>query len=80
MAVIRKKKLLVSVTVLLVLAVLLTPVRLNLKDGGSVRYRSLVYEITKIHQLAPAADSVKPYIDGLEVKILGVTVYGETNE
>ena len=59
MAVIRKKKLLVSVTVLLVLAVLLTPVRLNLKDGGSVRYRSLVYEITKIHQLAPAADSVK---------------------
>lgn len=53
---------------------------MNLKDGGSVRYKSLVYEVTKIHQLALEVDGVKPYIDGLEVKILGITVYRETNE
>lgn len=53
---------------------------MNLKDGGSVSYKSLVYEITKIHQLALDVDDEKPYIDGFEVKILGMTVYRETNE
>ena len=70
----------VIITVMIVLLILLTPVRMNLKDGGSVRYKSLVYEVTKIHQLAPDVDGVKPYIDGFEVKILGMTVYRETNE
>lgn len=60
--------------------ILLTPVRMNLKDGGSVRYKALVYEVTKIHRLAPEVDGVKPYIDGFEIKILGMTVYRETNE
>ena len=75
-----KKKTLAIAAVIVVLAVLLAPVRMRLKDGGSVRYKSLVYEVTKIHQLAPEADDVKPYIDGLEIKILGVTIYRETNE
>ena len=75
-----KKKTLAVTAIIVVLVILLTPIRMNLKDGGSVRYRSLVYEVTKIHQLAPDADGVKPYIDGFEVKILGMTVYRETNE
>lgn len=74
-----KKKTLVIAAVIVVLAVLLVPVRMRLKDGGSVRYKSLVYEVTKIHQLAPEAAGVKPYIDGLEIKVLGVTIYRETN-
>ena len=53
---------------------------MNLKDGGSVRYKALVYEVTKIHQLSPEVDGVKPYIDGFEIKILGMTVYRGTNE
>ena len=44
------------------------------------RYKALVYEVTKIHQLSPEVDGVKPYIDGFEIKILGMTVYRETNE
>lgn len=75
-----KKKTLGIIAIIVVLVILLTPIRMNLKDGGSVRYKSLVYEITKIHQLAPEVEGVKPYIDGFEVKILGVTVYSETNE
>ena len=75
-----KKKPLAVTAIIVVLVILLTPIRMNLKDGGSVRYKSLVYEVTKIHQLAPDADGVKPYIDGFEVKILGMTVYRETNE
>ena len=75
-----KKKFFVVIAIIAVLVILLTPVRMNLKDGGSVRYKALVYEVTKIHQLAPEVDGVKPYIDGFEIKILGMTVYRETNE
>ena len=75
-----KKKFFVVIAIIVVLVILLTPVRMNLKDGGSVSYKALVYEVTKIHQFAPEADDVKPYIDGFEIKILGMTVYRETNE
>lgn len=51
-----------------------------IKDGGSVKSKALVYEVTKIHQIAPDIAGVKSYIDGFEVKILGMTVYRETNE
>ena len=75
-----KKKLLVIAANLLVIVILFTPVRLAIKDGGSVRWQALVYSVTKIHQLNPASDDTKPYIDGWEVKLLGMTVYRETNE
>ena len=45
-----KKKFFVVIAIIVVLVILLTPVRMNLKDGGSVRYKALVYEVTKIHQ------------------------------
>lgn len=75
-----KKRILMVMAVIVALIILLTPIKMNLEDGGSVVYKSFVYEITKMHQLALDADGVKPYIDGLEVKILGMTVYRETNE
>ena len=71
-----KKKFFVVIAIIAV--ILLTPVRMNLKDGGSVSYKALAYEVTKIHQFTPEADDVKPYIDGFEIKILGMTVYRET--
>lgn len=74
------KKKIFAVIVIVVFVILLTPIRMNLKDGGSVKYKSLVYEVTKIHRLAPDVDGVKPYIDGFEVKILGVTVYRQITE
>ena len=75
-----KKKTSAVIVIIVVLLILLTPIRMNLKDGGSVRYKALIYEVTKIHQLSPDVDGVKPYIDGFEIKILGMTVYRETNE
>ena len=73
-----KKKAIFIIAAVLIMAILLTPVRMRLKDGGSVRYKSLVYEVTKLHRLAPEADGVKPYIDGFEIKILGATIFRET--
>ena len=71
-----KKKFFVVIAIIAV--ILLTPVRMNLKDGGSVMYKALVYEVTKIHQFSSEVDGLKPYIDGFEIKILGMTVYRET--
>ena len=62
------------------MVILLAPIPSNLPDGGSVSYKSFVYEVTKIHQFNPEFDDVKPYIDGIEIKILGMRVYRETNE
>ena len=73
----RKRKWWSIAAAVVLAAVLLVPVRVNLKDGGSVRYRALLYEVTKIHQLAPEVKGVKPYIDGFEVKLLGGTVTGK---
>lgn len=78
----KKRKLVIGMVIIIAMIVLLTPIRTHLKDGGSVSYQSLVYEVTKIHRLSPDRDreGVKPYIDGFEVKILGITVYRVTNE
>ncbi len=73
------KKKIVAIFLVVAILILLFPIRMNLKDGGSVRYKAILYEVTKIHQLA-YVDGVKPYIDGIEVKILGMTVYRVTNE
>ena len=73
-----KKKFFVVIAIIFI--ILLTPVRMNLKDGGSVRYKALVYEVTKIHQFSSEVDGLKPYIDGFEIKILGMTVYREIYE
>lgn len=75
-----KKKTFAIIAIIVVLVILLTPIRMNFNDGGSVSYKSLVYEVTKIHQYNPEFDNVKPYIDGIEIKIFGMTVYRETNE
>ena len=73
-----KKKFFVVIAIIVV--ILLTPVRMNLKDGGSVSYKALVYEVTKIHQFSSEVDGLKPYVDGFEIKILGMTVYREIYE
>ena len=75
-----KKKTFATIAILFILVILLLPIRMNLNDGGSVSYKSLVYEVTKIHQYDPEFDNVKPYIDGIEIKILGMRIYRETNE
>jgi len=74
----RKKAIIAAI--ILAAAVLLFPIRMNLKDGGSVAYKSLIYEIIKIHRLSPNDDGANPYIDGIEIKLFDITVYKATDE
>ena len=71
----RKEKIIVLI---IILAILLIPNPLRLKDGGSVEYKAILYTVTKIHQLPPEGRGA--YIEGFEIEILGKSIYRETNE
>ena len=54
--------------------VLLIPIPLQLKDGGTVEYKALVYRVLKVHRLAPVKLG-KEYEEGIIIKVLGIEVY-----
>ena len=63
------------VMVILILIVLLIPIRSTYDDGGTVEYSAFLYSITDYHRLS---DKVGGFDTGIEVKILGITVYENT--
>ncbi len=67
-----QKKLLIAVIIVFML-ILLVPIPKHLKDGGTVKYKALIYEITKIHRLNN--NSQNEYDDGVIIKIFGKQIY-----
>ena len=67
-----KRKLLIGLCILL--AILLIPVPLHLKDGGTVIYNAILYRVHVVHRLAPV-DSESRYLEGIIVEILGLEVF-----
>lgn len=65
-----KKKLLIILIVIFV--IMLIPVPIHIKDGGSVEYKALLYKYTKIHRLNE--NSSTGYEDGWKLEILGFDV------
>ncbi len=57
----------------LLAAVLLIPIPMHMKDGGSVEYRAILYKIVDMHRIDP--QSPDGYIDGTVVEVLGMEVY-----
>ena len=72
-----KKKILI--TIIAVLLILLIPIPVRLKDGGSIRFKAVVYSITKLHELSPQG-STQSYIEGIKIEIFGKEIYRKTNE
>lgn len=73
-----KKKKAIRIGVLLALLLLLFPIMGRLKDGGSIRFQSLTYTITRVHALVGPDEpnpEGKEFHEGLVVEILGRTVY-----
>ena len=73
-----KKKILIGAA-LLILVVLLFPIKLQYKDGGSVAYQSIVgiYRVTDWHQMLPLEEG-EGYKEGISVEILGLDIYNNT--
>ena len=62
-----KKKVIILICVILV--IMLIPVRLQLKDGGTVEYKSILYKVSKVHRLIDNGFDI-----GTEIRILGFKV------
>lgn len=72
----KKKKIIIIVAIVL-FVLMLIPIPMRLKDGGSIEYRAILYKYTKIHRLSEQSST--GYEDGWELKILGIYVGGEVN-
>ena len=69
-----KKKAMIGICVLLAI-VLLVPIPMRLKDGGTVVYHAILYQVENVHRIDPEATSGDEYLEGMIVRILGMEVY-----
>lgn len=69
-----KKKLIVIICVIVAL-VLLVPIPMRLKDGGTVEYNAILYSVKDVHSLNPDLDSQKAFIEGTIVEVLGIEIF-----
>lgn len=67
------KKAVVIIIFAVVMAILLIPVPLHLKDGGTIVYQAVLYSVSDVHSLNP--DKPDGYDDGTIIRILGIEVY-----
>lgn len=78
----KKKRLKMKVSVLILLLVLCIPEPRHYKDGGTVEYHAILYQVIQWHAMLNKSASKNPeyYYEGLEIKLLGVTVYSNAHE
>lgn len=75
-----KKKIVIGIVIFFML-VLLIPIRLQMKDGGSVQYKAVLYSVTKYHQITLKEDSEDEriiesgYRVGWGVEVLGSEIF-----
>jgi len=69
-----KKKIVINIILILVALVLLVPIPLYAKDGGTVTYQAILYSVTDYHSIKDP----EGFYTGIEIKILGITVYENT--
>ena len=70
----KKKNLIIVLTIIFMLV--LIPIPLKLKDGGSTEYKALLYSITRIHRIN--YQSLTGYEDGWKIELLGIQIYNKT--
>ncbi|MDE6531746.1 MAG: hypothetical protein K2K96_13390 [Lachnospiraceae bacterium] len=69
----RKKIIILGLFALLTI-ILLFPIPLHLKDGGTVVYKAVLYSVHKVHSM-DLVDSELVYLEGTIVEILGFEVF-----
>jgi hypothetical protein len=67
------KKKVIRIAIIITL-ILLIPIPLRFKDGGTVKYQAVLYSITDYH----APRGTDGYDTGIVIKLLGITVYENT--
>lgn len=68
-----KKKILIAIAIVIAV-VLLFPIPIRCKDGGTVKYQAVLYCVSDVHRFAPLENDVG-YEDGIIIEILGIEVF-----
>ena len=71
-----KKKYLLIIS-LIIFLILCIPIPMRLKDGGSVEYRAIIYQVVDVHRLNELCST--GYSEGIIIKILGMQVFNNTS-
>ena len=69
-----RKKVVTGICILLAI-VLLIPIPMRLKDGGTVVYHAVLYQVEDVHRLCAVDTAGDEYLEGMIVRILGMEVY-----
>ncbi len=74
----KKKVMIVSIVVILL--ILLFPIKNQLKDGGTVEYKALVYKVSKVKKLISIEEmekegKIKEYDHGIIIEIFGFEIF-----
>ena len=72
------KKKVIIISVVIILVVLLFPIRNQLKDGGTVEWKSLTYSISKVNSIYSIDDIRMGYKKGVIIKIFNITVFNNS--
>ena len=65
--------------------ILLIPVPLQMKDGGTVHYDAILYDVYDVHRIRPIDDPSlegvyeTEFIEGTIIKVLGIEVFNNTD-
>lgn len=70
-----KKKIIKIAVIIIALLILLFPLTFRYKDGGTVEYRALVYQVYNVHTLRMTGG----YDEGTIIRILGFEVFNNVN-
>ncbi|NLC47830.1 MAG: hypothetical protein GX758_00515 [Tenericutes bacterium] len=71
------KKKIIIIIIILLFTLMLIPMPMKLKDGGSTEYKAILYNVTKIRRIN--TQSSTGYETGWEIKILGFQIYNNVN-
>jgi len=66
-----KKKIIIISIILAIL--LLIPIPMRLKDGGTIEYKAILYKVSKVHKIN--TESKTGYEEGIIIEVLGIQVF-----
>ena len=71
----KSKKYITVIALIIIIAIILIPNPRYLNDGGTVEYKALLYNVTKLHKISEYSPT--GYDVGTKIEILGIEVYND---
>ena len=75
------KKKAIIISCILLAIVLLFPIPMRLRDGGTVQYKAILYTVSDVHSLATIEEQEagKEFNEGIIIEILGFEIFNSVD-